>query len=838
MTRRFTGPLTLTAGLAALLADTGSAAASQLGPGWQPSRPLWETQQAQAPAMQVQAQAQAPVQPVTVVPVAATTDRLEAATAAEPVVNGALETTAPAVTAAPPAAGTVPPVATEALRRQADGGVLAPDIGAAGRNLHALPRPYAPPQVPPTEADEPRTSVVARELAYDDAAEVVTATGEVELIHEGRVLRANTVRYDTVADKVSAEGEVVLMETDGSVYFFDYAELTGDMKEGFARQVTILLADRSRATSEEMARANDVNIMRRAIYTACDPCKDPNAAPLWRLRANEVTHDETEKTITYTDAWLEVAGLPVFYTPYLSHPDPTVKRKSGVMPPTYRQSTELGTQITVPYYYVIDDQQDAEVAVRYTSIEGPVLEAAYSGLYSSGEARAAGSITNDADGTTRGHIKSELMWHFDETWRGGWDVQLSSDDTYMRKYRYGTEAWLVSEGFLEGFSRRSFARGRGLFFQEMRTNSEPERVPVVLPELTYAFSSRPEDNGSYWTFDASTVALTREDGTDTRRASMEAAYYHPYYGSMGDITEFMVSLRGDAYSIDEAENPLYRDVEGGFTGRFVPTAGFTWRWPLARDNGWFREVLEPIASAYISPNNGRNNRLPNEDSQDFEFDATNLFDRNRFAGWDRVETGARVNYGVQWSAYWPEGESVSLLLGQSHHFDDTNQGFGTNGSGSSDYVGRIGAEVAPYLNLGYRFRLDRDDFVMRRQELSIIAGVPALRVGANYLQSSPESAAQDRFGDREQVVLSATSKVSRYWTLFGNTTLSLTGDDDTLKSGFGAIYDDECLTFVAQFQQNLTEDRDYEGGNELILRVVFKTLGEIDVGSSGSAGQR
>lgn len=833
MFRRLPRPLTVTAGLAALLAPSAASAAGGVAPGWQPSRPLWETQQAQAtvPA--------APVPPAVAEPVAPA-DPLDSAQVEPdavdvPVVQTIAPPERPSDRLGPVDGG---PVSGEVIpsNREWERTLLGPRLPK--QQLQNLPRPYTPPAVPATDEGQPRTSVVAEELSYDDEADVVTARGNVELIHQGRVLRAQTVRYDTVNDRVTAEGEVVLMEVDGNVYFFDFAEITGDMKEGFAREATLLLADRSRTTGELMTRENNVNTMRRAIYTACDPCEDPDAAPLWRLRAARVTHDEAEKTIYYRDTWLELAGIPLFYTPYLSHPDPTVDRKSGFMPPSYGFSESLGTQITVPYYIVLDDQQDAEVALRMTSEEGPVFEGRYRGLYSSGASEFSGSITYDSAEEVRGHLNSELMWHFDETWRGGWDAEIASDGTYKRKYRYGTEAWLVSEAFLEGFSRRSYARARSAYFQQQTVNSNIDDVPVLLPELTYSFVSRPMDSGAYWSMDASAVSLMREDGLDTRRASTEASFVYPYYGSMGDVTEFLVSLRGDGYYLGQDENlPGYdRRISDGLTGRFVPTAGFSWRWPLARDNGWFREVLQPIVSAYVSPNDLNYDSIPNEDGRDFEFDVTNLFAHDRFPGWDVVESGARVNYGLQWSGYFPTGESFSALLGQTYHFDDAHPGFGETEPGLSDYVGRATLAVSPYLSFGYRFRLDQEDYVMRRQELTASAGIPTFRVGVSYLQTSPDDIEADPFGQREQVSVSANTRLSRYWSALGSATVSFTGADseEPLTALFGLIYDDECLTVSGSISNDITSDRDYEGGTEVLFRVVFKTLGELNLGSADS----
>lgn len=844
--------LLATASLGAFaMAVAPAARAAGLGADWKPSPPLWEVSQVQA---QTQAQSPAPAAPSLVAP----------PTVARPPLVQRAQVPAgdePRPAAAAPAPGALPSVLpraavvetreapSERLRRAdelpASADVIPDrfgvgseaDVGLPAPELRSLPRPYQPPEVPPTAEGDPRTSVVADELGYDETQEVVTARGGVELIYEGRVLRAETVRYDTRADRVTAEGDVVVMETDGSVYFFDYAELTGDMKEGFAREVTLLLADRSRATAQEIVREDQTNVLRQAIYTACDPCEDADADPLWRVRARRVVHDEADKTITYRDAWLELGGVPVAYTPYLSHPDPTVRRKSGILAPSYGTSDDLGAEITVPYYLVIDESQDAMGAVRYTSDEGPVLEASYAGLYEDGSFDIAGSITKDSEGRVRNHVQSGLMWHFDETWRGGLSLNLASDDTYMRKYDYSDEAWLVSKAFVEGFDRRTYARGRGFYFQSLREGRDPGNVPVVLPELTYSFTSNPTDAGSFWTVDATALSLSRSEGTDTRRLAAEAAWHTIHYGSLGDVTELVAALRADIYNIDAAEKAEFRTVDSTTTGRVIPTVGAIWRYPFTRDNGWFTEVVEPTVSAFISPRGQNRDDIPNEDSRDFEFDVTNLFARNRFTGWDRVENGPRANYGVRWAGYWPEGDTVSVTLGQSWHL--YNDGFFAEQSGLadeySDVVGRVTASLSPYFDAQWRFRLDSSDLTLRTNEVWAAAGVPVFRVAASYLQVAGDTTVDDQFGDREELAISARSRISRYWSVYGGAVLDLNGEADPRSWRLGGLYEDECLALSATVQRDFTEDRDYDGGTSAVLRVVFKTLGEINLGDTAAA---
>lgn len=137
----------------------------------------------------------------------------------------------------------------------------------------------------------------------------------------------------------------------------------------------------------------------------------------------------------------------------------------------------------------------------------------------------------------------------------------------------------------------------------------------------------------------------------------------------------------------------------------------------------YSQVLEPIVMGVWSPNSSINKNIPDEDSLDYEFDDTNLFSANRYAGYDRVETGTRLNYGMQWTLYGPGNMSVSALFGQSYRFRDDNsmiEGAGFENHFSS-YVGHLNMNLKDF-GMNYRFRLDQDNF---SQEMSEVSFMPA-----------------------------------------------------------------------------------------------------------------
>src|SRR5262249_51772152 len=153
-------------------------------------------------------------------------------------------------------------------------------------------------------------------------------------------------------------------------------------------------------------------------------------------------HDEETHRIEYHDAVMEVGGFPVFYTPYLSHPDPTVKRQSGFLLPSFGNSSTLGAHATIPYYWAIAPDRDVTFTPIFTTSQGVVLNPDYRQRFSNGETKT--NISLNADGTSpdtgeaasRGHIDSVSRFSLTEDWRAGLDLERASDQTYERVFHF------------------------------------------------------------------------------------------------------------------------------------------------------------------------------------------------------------------------------------------------------------------------------------------------------------------------------------------------------------------------------------------------------------------
>ena len=176
----------------------------------------------------------------------------------------------------------------------------------------------------------------ADQVQYDQQNNLVIATGHVEAWQNGHVLRADKIVFDRNTGTAAATGHVVLLEPDGEVMFADYAEMTQDMNDGVLKDMRALLAQNGKLAANGVRRtAGKINELSRVVYSPCNLCKkDPTRPPLWQIRANSGVQDLENKRDEYYDAVLEMFGWPVAWFPYISAPDPSVKRASGLLMPS------------------------------------------------------------------------------------------------------------------------------------------------------------------------------------------------------------------------------------------------------------------------------------------------------------------------------------------------------------------------------------------------------------------------------------------------------------------------------------------------------------------------
>src|SRR5579871_2056949 len=219
--------------------------------------------------------------------------------------------------------------------------------------------------------------VQANEIRYDYNNLLVSAVGNVQIYYNGATIEADKVIYDQKTKRLHAEGNARLTEADGKVSYGQMLDLSDDYRDGFIDSLRLEMPDQTRlaATRADRTDAN-YTVFQSGVYTACEPCKDdPKKPPLWQVRAARIIHNESEKMMYFEDASIEFFGYPLAWVPFMSAPDPTVKRQSGFLMPIVSTSSGYGFGIETPYYFALAPNYDLTLSPRITSSQGPLLRA-------------------------------------------------------------------------------------------------------------------------------------------------------------------------------------------------------------------------------------------------------------------------------------------------------------------------------------------------------------------------------------------------------------------------------------------------------------------------------
>lgn len=696
--------------------------------------------------------------------------------------------------------------------------------------------------------DKPLPLLLADSVSFDENTNIVTATGNVEVAMGKNTLRADKITYNKITTVVQATGHVAVQDGDGTIMYADQMELTTDMKQGFIDKVGVLFPDNSRLVALDAQRYEGRYLIAdRGVYTSCNLCEDdPKKPPLWQLKGRRITHDSEKKDVIYRDAVLEFSGVPVFYTPYFSHPDSTVKRRQGFLAPSGAIDNTLGTVVRTPYYIDVAPNSDVVVTPTFSTTDKLQMAADWRYRFKNGKMDWSGSVTRaefvseegiDEGRKWRGHVFGTTRFDLTNKWRAGTDLALTSDKSYLPRYDITTDDILVNRAYAEYFSGRNYGVVNSYYFQDLRPGDQLAE-PVVAPELRYSAYGEPNKTlGGRWALNTSLLVTSRtrdvdldQQGPSTRRLALETNWERQIVSRTGFLTVVSAQARADSYWADNVPDPD-QTLGSSFSNvsRVRPFAqgNISLRYPFGRHGETYQQLLEPIAVLSVAPQVSSSTILPNEDSQDVEFDETNLFSTNRFTGIDKVEGGSRVAYGVRHALTSHSGARIEMLGGQIFRFEE-DESFPENSglrAKSSDYVGRIDVVPSKWFEVNYGFRVDQDDLSFARQEVSTSFGPDAFRPFANFLSNEQTNATTNEIEQVEEATFGFSSKFAKYWKFSASHKQAFSPAPGPRNTKISLLYQDECFTTGITAKQDHTSRLDVDAGKAILFQFYLKNIG-------------
>ena len=717
------------------------------------------------------------------------------------------------------------------------------------RPLENAPIPPATPLADP--AGNRQIAFEADRISYNEDGEILTAQGNVVLRSGDRSVRSDTVTYDRSTGQITAAGRVRFVDENGNQLYTERVELSDQFEAGAMEDLLIALRQGGRLAAQSGERGADGTVqLTRAAYSAC-PVETPQGCPkdpTWRITADQVSYNPDSQEVSFRGAYLEIFGIRLLPLPLLAIAT-NGGAQSGFTIPTFEVTQNNGLEVSQGYYWRLAPNRDLLAAATVFTDAPPMIDGQWRHLTGNGAYQVTGYLTSskrtpdpaDPDTTqsdVRGYVFTNGRFQLDPEWSLTHSIRLASDRTFLRRYDISYDDRLRSTVNLERISDTSYFSAAGWYTQTLRPFAVQGRIPIALPAIDYRRRFDSPVLGGTVDVQANTLALFRPDGRDVQRGIASAQWNLRRVTTLGQVVEFSALARGDLYHSSDNMIGLtsFYAGEPGWQGRAIALGAVDVSWPLVGAMFGGTQVLTPRVQIVAAPPI-RNLVVPNEDSRAFDLEDTNLFELNRFPGHDRIEDGLRITYGLDWQLLRP-GWEIRATIGQSYRFSGSTDllidGTGTFNN-VSDIVGRTELKLRNFVRFTHRYRLDKDNFAIRRNEIDATVGTRKTYLELGYLRLNRDITALEDLADREELRAAARVSFANYWSVFGSGEFNLTDSEEDpnftsngfqpIRTRLGAAYSDECLELGLTWRRDYIETGDARRGNSFQVYFALRNLG-------------
>ena len=398
---------------------------------------------------------------------------------------------------------------------------------------------------------------------------------------------------------------------------------------------------------------NELNTyLDKAVFTSC---KKTDKCPPWKMRAKKVQHDKVKKQIIYNNAWLELYDFPVVYFPKFFHPDPSVKRQSGLLSPEIGSHEILGDSIYLPYFYVISDNQDMTLKPRLFNNNTLVLQTEYRQETKNSLTIIDSSITtghysdkdNKADKDTRSHLftKTKIDLGYKEFINSKLEIiyEKISNDTYLKLFDFiKSPLWISNKDTLEtkielDLEHENYDFTARVSMQEALSGYNSDRYTYDLPN--YDFSKNFSLNNFDGSFNFSSAGNNTINNTNVTTSTIKNNLQYSsneFYSNNGIKTDFTIEIK-NSNSMSDNSVKYKNTPQSELMSAYFYNASF----PLQKNNINSLNTLIPKLSFRISPHD-----MKNYSSTGRRIDINNVFSSNRLSLGDSFEGGESLTLGV------------------------------------------------------------------------------------------------------------------------------------------------------------------------------------------------
>ncbi len=528
----------------------------------------------------------------------------------------------------------------------------------------------------------------------------------------------NEVMINTNNDKVYGK-DVKFLDNQQNKYLLNEVMINTENDNLYGKDLNIEFNKSlfGNSNNDPRLKAKSVKIkdqssfLKKGVFTSCS--KD-NDCPPWSMYAEEIEHNKIDKTINYKNAWLKIYDRPVVYFPKFSHPDPTVDRKSGFLPPTFSSSRNIGSSVTIPYFHVLSENKDMTFKPKVFFNNEIVLQNEYRQENKNSSHIADFSIASSdflsSKNTTKSHFFSNSKFELSNDFFNQSSIELNLEnvrnDEYLKVYKIESDQIDIDTNTLHSYLSFDTEKNDIEFYTSLEvyedlSKDKQSRHEFIYPNYTVQkriLSEKGNDlvlksYGNQRKYDTNVYEGIIINDLEFNTFSK--------FSNKGLVTNYKVLFKNT--NIDAKNSNSHKDK---FEQTLSTVMQYNMELPLKKESMEFINNFTPKVAFMYSPNKSKNLSSDNR-----RMDTSNIYSINRISNNETVEGGASLTYGTIFNKINKENNQdilnfeISSLLRIDENPDLPISS--SIGKKTSDIFGNL--EIYPDENLSFKYNFSIDN---------------------------------------------------------------------------------------------------------------------------------
>ena len=667
---------------------------------------------------------------------------------------------------------------------------------------------------------------------------IISNKSSILIDNDGNEIFLENFEYIYGKNLFKSVGQIKINDKNENVYQFSQIYIDTKKKEILGTDTKTFLNHKDFKINEKNKPrifANTVNIKQKessfekSVFTICDYRKNDKCPP-WTIQSKKMLHDNVKKTIYYNNAIIKVYDIPIFYFPVLSHPDPTVDRRSGFLPPTLYDTKNLGSGVSIPYFFDLGVDKNFTITNRVYVSENPLFLGEYHQAFRNSNLLTDFGYTEGykktSDTKKRGeksHFFAKFVKNFtnkDDEYERTLNINLQevSQDKYLKLYKiksnlvdFNIETLENSINFTHQEDDLSFSFNASVF-ETLKDNYE-DKYEYILPEITLdknLFLSENYGNlslqSNYKAHNYSTNKLTNFLVNDFDWTSNDINF------DSGIKTKILANLKNINYESKNVD--IYKDDP---TSEIFGSLGLLSEINLRKNKGNSIHFLKPKMLVRLSPGSMR------KETGDSRLNPTKAYNLNRVSNINNYETGVSGTLGFDYKIKDKKGKnfdfSVAQIISEKENKKMTDAS--SMNEKLSDLVGSSNYTLNENFVLKYDFSIDQNYRDFNYNEIGTNFNYGPLKIDFDYLRENKHIGNQDYF--KTELNLKNKDK----GLLSFKTKRNLITDSSEFYD-LSYEYLNDCLRAGLVYRREFYNDSELEPEDSLMFKITLVPFGKLD----------